>query len=150
MLSLAFVAGVVVALARHLNGPAVVCAFLALLAAAVIAHALRNPPSSIALNVETRRYHLRKGSGRFRKNVIGDFGDLCGVASLTDESSHGVSGYRVAILIGARKFPCVVEAYGPAGGQASRERARRLAGILGIEDLTESASGRRPGKTSAC
>ena len=143
MLALIFVAAIAVALARHLELIAAICSLLALLAVAVLAHSLANPPSSIALNLDTRRYHLRKGSGRFRRNILGPFSDVLGVRCVTDESSHGVSGYRVVILVGPRMFPCVVEDYGPGGEKKAQDRTQRLAEILGVSNLTEVSQSRR-------
>ena len=129
----ALIAAFLVCTANH-RPPAVLAGvgFLIVMSAVLLVHTLRNPPAGLAVNLDTRKYHLIKGAGRFRASFRGTFDDIRAVACIADESSHGVSAYRIVVRFSTAARSCIVESHGPAAAAIARERASRLAEILGV------------------
>jgi len=131
----ACVAVVVVEWGRGQTGPTVGAAAVAMLLAAICRYSILNPPSSIGMNVETRRYRLIKGAGTFKQVIEGTFDDITGVGCHVVESSRGVDGYNVEIYFAGKTGRCEVERHGPGAEVAARERAARLARILCVRPI---------------
>ncbi|MDR3709717.1 MAG: hypothetical protein P4L33_15580 [Capsulimonadaceae bacterium] len=131
MVDCALVAALMAAVVGHHWAVAGVFGAAAAFATVISVHTIRNPPSGMAVNLTTRQYHMVRGSGRLRQSIRGSLDDIRGVACFADESSHGVSGYRVLVLFKAPGHRCVVETHGPGSGDKARERAAKLAAVLG-------------------
>ena len=100
--------------------------------AALVRHSLMNPPSSIGLNVVTRRYKLVKGGGSFRRVFEGTFDDIRDIETYAIESSRGIDGYMVAVTFRGNQGRCDIERHGANQEAKAHSRAAKLAGILGV------------------
>jgi len=142
-IALAAVAGFIVNVANHSHLSAIEFGLAAVLLSALAIHTYRNPPNTIGLNVSTREYQVLKGSGRFRQSFRGTFSDISGVTVAVEESSHGVSGYRVELVITGAVGSCSVEKHGSADKNKADERAAKLANILNVPMLAKPDSSRK-------